>query len=67
MDIRAERMAEGSVPEFRNQSLIVVIGSICDQFYFPAKNPKTKAANPSSPCGSQFDLGFPTSASFKIT
>jgi len=33
-------VAEGSVREFRNQSLIVVIGNICDPPYFPAKNPK---------------------------
>ena len=62
-DVRAERawrswfvdiklqmdVAEGSVREFRNQSLIVVIGNICDPPYFPAKNPKRRAANPSNP------------------
>lgn len=58
-------VAEGSVREFRNQSLIVVIGNICDTPYFPAKNPKRTAANPSNPCSSQFDLGFATSANFK--
>jgi hypothetical protein len=35
-----------------------------DWSYLPARNPKTKAANPSNPCNSQFDFGFPTSASF---
>jgi len=77
-DVRAERawrswfvdiklqmdVAEGSVREFRNQSLIVVIGNICDQFYFPAKKTKTKAVSPSSPCNSQIDLDFPASANF---
>jgi len=80
-DVRAERawrslfvdiklqmdVAEGSVREFRNQSLIVVIGNICDPPYFPAKNPETKAANPSNPCNSQIDLDFPASASFNQT
>ena len=32
--------------------------------YFPAKNPKRTAANPSNPCNSQFDLDFPASANF---
>ena len=59
--------AEGSVPEFRNQSLIVVIGNICDPPYFLAKNPKRTAANPSNPCSSQFDFGFTASASFNQT
>jgi len=60
----SEERAEGSVREFRNQSLIVVIGNICDPPYFPAKNPKRTAANPSNPCNSQFDLDFPASANF---
>jgi len=32
--------------------------------YFPAKNPKSKAATPNNPCSSHFDFGFPTSTSF---
>jgi hypothetical protein len=60
-------MVEESVREFRNQSLIVVIGNICDPPYFPARNPNIKAANPSKSCSSQLDLGFPTSASLKYS
>ena len=30
-----------------------------DDFYFPAKNPKTKTASPNTPCSSQFELGLP--------
>ena len=60
----SEERAEGSVREFRNQSLIVVIGNICDPPYFPAKNPRTKATSPNNPCNSQFDLDFPASANF---
>jgi hypothetical protein len=26
--------------------------------FFPARNPKTKAANPNKSCNSQFDFGF---------
>jgi hypothetical protein len=36
-----------------------------DQNYFPAKNPKTKAASPNISWSSQLDFGLPTSASFK--
>ena len=32
--------------------------------YFRTKRPKTKAASPNAPCSSQFDLAFPSSASF---
>jgi len=38
---------------------------IFDHFYFPARNPNIKAANPNKPCSSQFDLGLLTSANFK--